>query len=96
MKTNKKRKSKPVALVVIESQNHIAGQKILNESIHDILSAKKFAIDNELDGKFEVVKILGTMSVSANTKRKVVFDAPQMLNSERHSDPISSSIIADD
>lgn len=68
----RKRKVQPVALVVIEAKDHEVGQRIEDEAIHDLASARKFVGDNELDGKFEVIKILGTVSTSVETKRKVV------------------------
>jgi len=68
----RKRKVQPVALVVIEAKDYDAGQKIEDEAIHDLVSARKFVVDNELDGRFEVIKILGTVSTSVETKRKVV------------------------
>lgn len=72
--TKRKRKVQPVSIRVLaapEGSAVEAGHLIEDASIHDMASAGKFIKASGLDGKFEVVKILGTIEVKAEVKRTV-------------------------
>ena len=71
-KAKRKRKVQPVSIRVLEAPEGAAveaGHLIEDASIHDMASAGKFIKASGLDGKFEVVKILGTIEVKAEVKR---------------------------
>lgn len=71
------RKVQPVALVVIsvpEGSDLSVGQKVEDDSIHDLASAGRFVRENNIDGKFEVVRIMGTITSEPVTKRQVKVD----------------------
>jgi hypothetical protein len=68
------RKVQPVALVVIsapEGSDLAGGQKVEDDSIHDLASAGRFVRDNNLSGVFEVVRVLGTITSEPTTKQRV-------------------------
>jgi hypothetical protein len=73
-KPKRNRKPQPVTIVVAsvpEGSELTVGQVISDESVHDMASAARFITKAELDGKFDVVKHLGTIEVKAEVKRKV-------------------------
>lgn len=73
-KPKRNRKAQPVTIVVAsvpEGSELTVGQVISDESIHDLASAARFITAAKLDGKFDVVKHLGTINVEPVTKRKV-------------------------
>ena len=73
-KPKRNRKAQPVTIVVAgvpEGSDLTVGQVISDESVHDLASATRFIKAAQLDGKFDVVKHLGTIEVKAEVKRKV-------------------------
>lgn len=73
-KPKRNRKAQPVTIVVAgvpEGSDLTVGQVLSDESIHDLASATRFIKAAQLDGKFDVVKHLGTINAEPVVKRKV-------------------------